>query len=254
MKRWLCVWLLAGLLTSCSPMAETATNSMDAALRTVDALVSGEHTIRLRGAEYDGDTLYQAVESIWPYAFTMGMTVYGNGMTEISVEVADPARQEQAATLAQAIAIQATEGLTDARAQLRALHDYLVRNCVYDTETAAAGSAVDGASPPFTAYGALVDGKAVCAGYARAFVLLCQAVGLDAIYVADTGMNHGWNAVRLDGQTYFIDCTFDDPVPDQGQYVSDDYFLLSTEQLETTHVWDQAFYEGVMDAKWGVKP
>ena len=70
---------------------------------------------------------------------------------------------------------------------------------------------------PFTADGALVDGKAVCAGYARAFVLLCRAAGMDAIDVAgDEGMNHGWNAVRLEGETYFIDCTFDDPVPIRG--------------------------------------
>ena len=119
-------------------------------------------------------------------------------------------------------------------------------------ETAQNESSVDGASAPFTAYGALVDGKAVCAGSARAFVMLCQAAGLDAVYVADSGMNHGWNAVRLDGQTYFIDCTFDDPVPDQGEYVSEDYFLLTAREMQSTHVWDLEFYERVMDAKWGI--
>ena len=143
-------------------------------------------------------------------------------------------------------------GLTQDTEKLRALHDLLVRSCVYDLETAEKEGATDGAAAPFTAYGALVDGKAVCAGYARAFVLLCQAAGMDAIYIADERMNHGWNAVRLDGKTYFIDCTFDDPVPDRGEYVSHEYFLRSAEELAETHTWDREFYERVMDAKWGV--
>ena len=82
-------------------------------------------------------------------------------------------------------------------------------------------------------------------------MLLCLAAGMDAIYVADEGMNHGWNAVRLEGETYFIDCTFDDPVPDQGQYVSHEYFLRTADELAQTHTWDREFYERIMDAKWG---
>ena len=55
-------------------------------------------------------------------------------------------------------------------------------------------------------------------------------------------------AVRLDGQTYYIDCTFDDPVPDRGEYVSDQYFMLTAEELSETHVWDEAFYEQLLDS------
>lgn len=255
MKRWLIALVLAGLLSGCAVLdrAQTASTPIDAAVKTVANLQAEGGSLRLRGPELDGDELFRALESIWPYAFTMGMTVYGDGVTEISVEVEDAARQEQAAVLAQGIAAQATEGLTDPRDKLRALHDALVRSCAYDVETAESGSLVDGAGAPFTAYGALVDGKAVCAGYARAFVLLCQAAGMDAVYIVSSTMNHGWNAVRVDGQTYYIDCTFDDPVPDQGAYVCSDFFLLTAEQLERTHTWDKEFYERVMDAKWGAR-
>ena len=76
---------------------------------------------------------------------------------------------------------------------------------------------------------------------------LIHISGIKTIYVASEEMNHGWNAVRLDGQTYFIDCTFDDPVPDRGQYVSDQFFMLTAEELSKTHVWDEAFYEQVLD-------
>ena len=61
-------------------------------------------------------------------------------------------------------------------------------------------------------------------------------------------MNHGWNAVRLDGETYYIDCTFDDPVPDRGEYVSGQYFMQTAEELSRTHVWDETFYEQLLDS------
>ena len=139
-----------------------------------------------------------------------------------------------------------TDGMTDAE-KLRALHDTLVRLCEYDVDTAAQ-QAPDGATAPFAADGALLDHKAVCAGYGRAFGMLCEAAGLETVYVASEEMNHGWNAVRLDGQTYYIDCTFDDPVPDRGEYVSDQYFMLTAEELSETHVWDEAFYEQLLDS------
>lgn len=256
MKRWCCAGLalLYMLLGACGmlPRSEKAASPIDAALKTVAALEGGADKARLRAAELDEEELFHAVEAVWPYACTMQLTVYGGGLLEVKLDVADQARQEQAATLARGLAKKAVDGLTDDRDKYRALHDLLVRSCVYDLDTAESQGAMDGSSAPFTAYGALVDGKAVCAGYARAYVLLCQAAGLDAIYVSDAEMNHGWNAVRLDGETYFIDCTFDDPVPDQGEYVSHEYFLRTAGELAETHTWDREFYERVMDAKWGV--
>ncbi|MBS5703647.1 MAG: hypothetical protein KHW93_07410 [Butyricicoccus pullicaecorum] len=256
MKRWKCAaaGLLCAGLCACSmlPKLETASSPIDAALKTVAAVKEGEDPVRLRAEDLDEEELFRAVEAIWPFACTMQLTVYAGGMLEIELNEFTEAQQAQAETLAQGMAKEAVAGLTQDAEKLRALHDLLVRSCVYDLETAEKEGATDGAAAPFTAYGALVDGKAVCAGYARAFVLLCQAAGMDAIYIADERMNHGWNAVRLDGKTYFIDCTFDDPVPDRGEYVSHEYFLRSAEELAETHTWDREFYERVMDAKWGV--
>lgn len=258
MNQWKCAaaGLLCAVLCGCALLSrpETAGSPIDAALRTVAAVQAGKDTVRLRAAELDEEEVFRAVEAVWPYACTMQMTVYTGGMMEIQLDAFTEAQQEQARVLAEGIAQEATRGLTDDADKLRALHDRLVRGCAYDVDAAETGSEelTAGAAAPFTAYGALVDGKAVCAGYARAFVMLCQAAGLDAIYVADEGMNHGWNAVRLEGETYFIDCTFDDPVPDRGEYVSHEYFLRTADELAETHTWDRAFYERVMNAKWGV--
>ena len=117
----------------------------------------------------------------------------------------------------------------------------------YDVDTAEE-DAPDGSASAFAADGALLDHKAVCAGYGRAYEMLCKAAGIQVIYVASEEMNHGWNAVRLGGTTYYIDCTFDDPIPDRGEYVSDQYFMLTGDELAQTHTWNEAFYEQLLDS------
>ena len=70
----------------------------------------------------------------------------------------------------------------------------------------------------FSAYGALVKGKACCAGYAAAFDALCKACGLESEYVVGpidpAGLNgHAWNKIKLDGEWYWVDVTWEDPIP-----------------------------------------
>lgn len=246
----LCAVMIVGKFYH-SAAVEVST-AFEAASVVEDALLQGENKVVLRTkAELDEERLFQVLESIWPYAFTLHCVTYADGRLEVTVENEHAAAQEQAALLSQQIAKQETAGLTDPQEKLRALHDFLVRTCQYDIDTANRADIRDGASDPFTAYGALIDGKAVCAGYARAYVMLCRSAGLDAIYIGDAEMNHSWNAVRLDGETYFIDCTFDDPLPDRGEYVEDTFFLLTAEELGKTHRWEKMFYEQIMDARWG---
>ena len=61
---------------------------------------------------------------------------------------------------------------------LKLFHDEIIKNCEY----------VDGrfAAP---AYGALVDGKAICEGYSKAFKLLCDQVGIGCILITGYGNN-----------------------------------------------------------------
>lgn len=217
-----------------------------AALLEQDAWRGGEG-VTFRSEEVDTDEVYRALEARYPYAFSLYAVERPGRTTVIKVEVPRAARQEQARTYAAVLADACTSAGMSDRQKLRALHDALVRLCAYDEQTAAAADP-DGAAAPFAADGALLDHRAVCAGYGRAFSMLCEAAGLQAVYVSSEEMNHGWNAVRLEGQTYYIDCTFDDPVPDRGDYVSSQYFLMTEKQLARTHVWDAAFYERLFDS------
>lgn len=229
---------------------EPVQSSLQAAVILRDRIEQGTGSAVFRTEQVQPARVYDALEAIYPYAFTLQAEQRPGGTVRLQVQVARPARQQQAQEYAQTLAAQyITDEMTD-RQKLNVLHDALVRLCCYDSETAEA-QPDSGADAPFSADGALLDHRAVCAGYGRAFVMLCEAVDLPVIYISSSQMNHGWNAIRLDGQTYYIDCTFDDPVPDQGEYVSDTFFLLTAEQLARTHRWDEAFYEQILD-EWTV--
>ncbi|WP_105204644.1 transglutaminase domain-containing protein [Neobittarella massiliensis] len=83
--------------------------------------------------------------------------------------------------------------------------DYLSATLQYDTEQAAGADA-------YTAYGALVQGQAVCQGYAKAAQLLFQQAGMECLYVRgeSRGERHGWNIVKLEGAYYHLDPTWND--------------------------------------------
>lgn len=62
-----------------------------------------------------------------------------------------------------------------------------------------------------SAYGALVNGQTVCAGYARAFQYLLQQLGIPCYYCTGyAGESHAWNIVALDDGYYNVDATWDD--------------------------------------------
>ena len=50
---------------------------------------------------------------------------------------------------------------------------------------------------------AFLDKKTVCAGYAKAYSLLCNSVGVDTI--TELSLVHGWNAVRIADNWYNVD-------------------------------------------------
>jgi hypothetical protein len=60
---------------------------------------------------------------------------------------------------------------------------------------------------PFTAYSALVEGKAVCQGYSTLIYAMCREAGLQTRVI--TGSNHAWNLVLLEGSWYSLDATWD---------------------------------------------
>lgn len=104
------------------------------------------------------------------------------------------------------------------------IHDKILDLVQYDYETYESQKNFDYA---YSAYGALVanssgePNKAVCAGYAAAYEYLLQKEGIVALVVGGNAWSqsepagpHSWNLVKLDGDWYETDCTWDDNVHD----------------------------------------
>ena len=82
------------------------------------------------------------------------------------------------------------------------------------------------------AYNAIVEGSSVCIGYAMAYKLLCNRVGVTCEVVESSEIEHAWNRVIIDGESFYVDCTWDD---DGGHYVSHQYFLCSRDSFGHNH-------------------
>lgn len=111
------------------------------------------------------------------------------------------------------------------------IHDRLAINCEYDNKNLINGSIP---AESYTAFGALEMGTAVCMGYALAYDYLLEKVGIEAEYCASEELNHAWNIVYIDNESYHVDVTHDDPIWDVSGRVCHDNFLLSTEGLKAT--------------------
>lgn len=109
--------------------------------------------------------------------------------------------------------------------------DYEKEKYVHD-KLAASVEYVADASMNQSAYSALVNGKTVCAGYAKAFQYLMQQLGIPCFYCRGySGEKHAWNIIDLYGDYYNVDLTWDDAKP--GNY---DYFNKTDNELQATHI------------------
>lgn len=86
---------------------------------------------------------------------------------------------------------------------------YISEKMKYNTNAANKGDpTLSSYANCWNAYGALIDGSGVCEAYAEAFKLLCDTAGIPCISVYSN--DHEWNAVKLDGNWYYVDVTWID--------------------------------------------
>ena len=188
-------------------------------------------------SDFRGDNPYY-IFSIWATHDDDDNTILVVGYQYTPEGAAEKRRQdaEEQAVVDAAIASCVTDGMSDYEIA-KALHDYLALNNEYDMRY------YSGSMPyvSYTAYGALVNRTSVCAGYALAYERLMDQVGIPCEYV--TGMttrgSYAWNIIRIDGEWYHVDVTWDDPTPDREGYVRYKYFLKSDKAISRDHVsWE----------------
>lgn len=114
-------------------------------------------------------------------------------------------------------------GMTE-RQKVLALHQWICGNAYYDnTYSHHSGFCI------------FLHRTGVCDAYTAAFHWLLEAAGIESLEIGGEarGDGHTWNLVRVDGQWYHVDVTWDDTSTDNQRY-----FLVSDAFMkQKSHVW-----------------
>lgn len=130
---------------------------------------------------------------------------------------------------------------------IKNVHDYLVESINYDESISEQNI--------YDIYGALINKKCVCEGYAKAFKYLLEGINIPCVIVSGEGTNsqgntenHAWNYVQLNENWYAVDCTWDDPILVGGAILTNSvkyqYFLKGTNTFNKNHTPNGQFTDG----------
>lgn len=120
--------------------------------------------------------------------------------------------------------------------KIRAVHDWMCLNIAYDYDSYVSGTVSEGSSG---VYGPMKYGVALCGGYAETFKAFMDALGIECESVSGlaNGGYHGWNRVKVNGEDYYIDVTWDDPDdPDEPEFIRYIYYLSKDPNFDGSHM------------------
>jgi hypothetical protein len=139
-----------------------------------------------------------------------------------------------------------------------AVHDYLIKNSRYDKLNASKNTV-----PPeeHEAYGVLVKGIGVCDSYSKAMKLLLEKTGVYCLIVEGSkagntiqsldDVDHAWNIVRIDGEYYHVDTTWNDVNEGKGSInMVYHHFNLNDTEMQKTHIWERSKYPKCTGTKY----
>lgn len=119
-----------------------------------------------------------------------------------------------------------------AKEQAKAAYDYVIENNEYQENEKTDQNVIS----------SLLEGKTVCAGYARAYQYILNKLGIDCTYIVgkanednmqtQTGEGHAWTMLKLDDVFYYCDPTWGDVVESELAHICYGYFMMdSTDML-----------------------
>lgn len=124
--------------------------------------------------------------------------------------------------------------------KLKIFHDYLVLNSSFELKDDVSGYN-DSIYNAF-GHGDGEQGNIQCGGYARAMQYLCDKAGIECMVITGNradGSTHAWNKVKVNGEWYNLDTTWDDPLFPEPMYnyIRYNFFLVPDEWInEKSHL------------------
>lgn len=121
-------------------------------------------------------------------------------------------------------------------------HDYIVNNFEYDDSYTYRD-----------VYNFFKKGTGVCESYTKLFTGIMKELGVYSTSVVAPQSDkmreaHTWNIVRIDGEFYHLDTTWDDAMPN-GEVISHSNFLLSDKGIEKTEHYGYTLNNGDVSPK-----
>jgi hypothetical protein len=116
--------------------------------------------------------------------------------------------------------------------KVKAIHDYIINLASYDLTYQSS-----------SAYDILINKTSVCEGYALSAYRLFTDAGLESRIITGDGdgERHAWNIVKVNGQWYNIDLTWDDAVTTSGKQVLRYTYFLKNDRDFKLHDRDAKF-------------
>lgn len=146
------------------------------------------------------------------------------------------------------------------RAKLQYVNNMLIELAEYDTESA--NNIYEASDLAWSAYGLLINGKAVCGGYTNTFTLICEQLDIPVIEVTGNlvgkSEKHTWNEVYIEDKWYVVDVTSNDPIlygdgwsSEDIEFIHNQYFLIPEEEAYSSLlVCDQSELALTKDLKY----
>jgi hypothetical protein len=117
------------------------------------------------------------------------------------------------------------------------LHDLIITSVRYDD---VAAKNPDRETDAFSAKGVFEDKRAVCNGYALAYMGLMKEMGIPTILISSDTDDHAWNMVYISDEWQYVDTTWDDMDTKIEKPVYD-YFLKDAKEFRD-HLFDESGY------------
>ncbi len=190
----------------------------------VSSLFHSAMSQEMSQSPYDGDYLLWSWADYHMKSRTTDRIHYEIELT-ISYYTTAAQEAELDAAVDQVLSSLNLSGKTDYQ-KYAAVYDYIASHVSYDYAGAMDINAAAGGYLTYTAYGALMNGKAVCQGYACLYYAMCRKLDLPVRIIAST--SHAWNIVYLKGIWYETDVTWDS---ESG--TGRDWFLVGTDNFYT---------------------